>query len=128
MANQSKLKDPRYLAKWRSSGAVGTIETAKYRNGRMVKAINNAQGVQIIRDGASVRFIGTFSRGHQSEMALTFSEADNLLNTGLYEIPDGYGKVLIESKMVRIWFKPVQGCDLVCLKPRDFIRKLKKAL
>jgi hypothetical protein len=129
MLNQSKGKDARSWEKWRNSGAVGTIHTALMNRQGMIKAINNARGVEVIRDGDSVRFIGHFSTGDRSEMTLTLFEADNLLNTGLFKIPGVYGKALIEREMVRIWFKPSpKGADLVCLNPWNFVRRLKEAL
>lgn len=127
MPNQSKINNPRYWAIWRNSGAIGTVRTAKHWN-KMIKAINNAQGVEIIRDGESIRFIGHFSSGSRSEMILTLIEAANLIRSGKFKIPGVYGKILIETKMVRIWFKPVQNYDLVCLETRDFVRKLRRAL
>lgn len=127
MVNQSKLKDPHCWANWRSSRAVGTIETARNRK-KMVRAINNAQGVEIIRNGKSVYLIGHFSSGSSSEMVLTLSEASNLLSSGVFKIPGVCGKVLIESKMVRIWFKPIMGADLICLGTQDFINKLRQIL
>jgi hypothetical protein len=124
--NQSKANDPRFWKKWRKAGAIGTIETAQPG---MVRAINNAKSVIIIRDGESVHLIGHFSTGENSEMTLTLTEAGNLLNTGLFKIPGIYGKVLIEQKKVRIWFKPSHsGSDLICLKPKNFVRKLKEVL
>jgi hypothetical protein len=94
----------------------------------MVRAINNAQGVEIIRNGKSVYLIGHFSSGSSSEMVLTLSEASNLLSSGVFKIPGVRGKVLIESEMVRAWFKPVQCSDLVCLGTRDFVTKLRQIL
>lgn len=86
--NQSKVKEARFWAVWHEYGAVGTMRTALNRQ-EMIEAINNARGVEIIRDDEAVRFIGHFGSGDRSEMALTLTEADNLLNTGLFKLPGG---------------------------------------
>ncbi|MFA5986519.1 MAG: hypothetical protein WC819_04215 [Parcubacteria group bacterium] len=125
--NRSKVNDSRLWEIWQKSGAIGTIKTARHRK-RMIKAINDARGVEIVRDSESIRFIGHFGLGNKSEMILTLADATNLLNSGLFETSGAYGKVLIEAKMVRAWFKPVQGNDLICLGTRDFVSNLRQIL
>ena len=101
-------------------------KSSRYMRSALLAA-NNAQGIEIIRDDDSILFIGRFSSGETSEMVLTLTEVSNLLSSGSHEVLGAEGRIFIRGEMAYAYFEPTKSnCDLVCLRPRAFKRKLRK--
>lgn len=96
----------------------------------MIKSINGAQGIKVIREGDKVRFIGHFKEGITSEMVITVADARSIIeSTGTNEIYKNgvcVGLIGNEPQGTTFFFPPNQNYDLIVVSSLGLKRVVKR--